>query len=64
MERNKPRPCAVFGVDIGKKLFQVVVLDDKGSPIERTKFRRETLLQCFERADRTLVGMEAWPGSQ
>lgn len=64
MERNKPRPCAVFGVDIGKNLFHVVGLDDTGAPMQRAKFRRETLLQFFERADRTLVGMEACPGSQ
>lgn len=64
MERNKPQNCAVFGFDIGKNLFHVVGLDGTGTPIQRVKFRRETLLQFFERADRTLVGMEACPRSQ
>jgi transposase len=64
MERNKPRACAVFGVDIGKNLFHVVGLDGSGAPIQKAKFRRETLLQFFERAEPTIVGMEACPGSQ
>lgn len=64
MERNKPMQCAVFGVDIGKNVFHVVGLDMTGKPIQRAKFRRQTLLQFFERAATTLVGMEACPGSQ
>src|SRR5690606_36259308 len=62
--RNKPRPSAVFGVDIGKNLFHVVGLDPTVAPIQKATFRRETLLQFFERASPTLVGMEACPGSQ
>ena len=62
--RNRPKAAAVFGVDIGKNLFHVVGLDDGGNPIQRATFRRETLLQFFERAEPTLVGMEACPGSQ
>lgn len=62
--RNRPHPAHVFGVDIGKNLFHVVGLDQDGAPIQRAKFRRETLLQFFERAEPTLVGMEACPGSQ
>ncbi|WP_421386521.1 IS110 family transposase [Agrobacterium tumefaciens] len=54
----------MFGIDIGKNLFHVVGLDCSGVIIQRVKFRRETLLQFFERAHRTLVGMEACPGSQ
>ena len=59
-----PKDCAVFGVDIGKTLFHVVGLDEAGSPIQKAKFRRDALLEFFERADATLVGMEACPGSQ
>lgn len=62
--RNRPRPAHVFGVDIGKTLFHVVGLDREGSILQKSKFRRETLLQFFERAERTIVGMEACPGSQ
>src|SRR5579875_2898108 len=64
MMRNKPRDAAVFGIDIGKNVFHVCGLDGSGSPVQRASFRRETLLQFFERAKPTTVGMEACPGSQ
>lgn len=62
--RNKPCDAAVFGIDIGKNIFHVVGLDAQGTPIQRAAFRRETLLQFFERASPTLVSMESCPGSQ
>ena len=40
------------------------MLGQAGAPIQRATFRRDTLLQFFERAARTVVGMEACPGSQ
>ena len=64
MIRNAPRDAAVFGVDLGKNVFHVVGLDDRGAVIQRVKLRRETLLAFVERAARTVVGMEACPGSQ
>lgn len=64
MTRNQPKDCAVFGIDIGKTVFHVVGLNQVGAPIQKAKFRRDTLLQFFERAKATLVGMEACPGSQ
>jgi transposase len=64
MLRNSPRHAAVYGVDLGKNLFHVVGLDSSGSVIQRVKFRRHTLLTFFERAQCTVVGMEACPGSQ
>jgi transposase len=64
MIRNAPRDAAVFGVDLGKNVFHVVGLDDRGAVIQRVKLRRETLLAFFERAARTVVGLEACPGSQ
>ncbi|MEM6624984.1 MAG: hypothetical protein AAF674_22425 [Pseudomonadota bacterium] len=64
MMRNKPKDCAVFGIDIGKTVFHVVGPDRTGERTQKVKFRRETLLQFFERAERTLVAMEACPGSQ
>ena len=54
--RNAPRPATAFGVDIGKNLFHVVGLDAGGTPIQKATFRRDTLLQFFERAGPTLVG--------
>jgi transposase len=64
MIRNAPRNAAVFGVDLGKNVFHVVGLDERGAVIQRVKFRRDALLTFFERATRTIVGMEACPGSQ
>ncbi len=58
-QRNKPRDAAVFGIDIGKNTFHVVGLDGTGAPIQRATFRRDTLLQFFERAARTVD----WDGS-
>jgi transposase len=64
MIRNAPKEVAVFGVDLGKNVFHVVGLDDRGAVVQRVKFRRDTLLVFFERASRSIVGMEACPGSQ
>lgn len=62
--RNKPRAAVVFGVDIGKNVFHVVGLDPNGAPVQQARFRREALLQFFEEAKPSIVGMEACPGSQ
>lgn len=64
MLRNKPRDAAVYGVDIGKNVFHVVGLDGSGQPIQKAKFRRDTLLQFFQQAASAVVGMEACAGSQ
>jgi transposase len=64
MLRNKPRDAAVYGVDIGKNVFHVVGLDASGQPVQKVKFRRDTLLQFFEAAAPAVVGMEACAGSQ
>jgi transposase len=55
MMHSKPLGAAVYGVDLGKKSFHVVGTDAAGSVIQRAKFRRETALIFFERADRALV---------
>lgn len=62
--RNHPRGAATYGIDIGKHRFDVAALDAQGAVIQRTKFRRDTLLAHFAAAPKTLVGMEACPGSQ
>lgn len=64
MHRNAPRAAAVYGVDLGKNLFHVVGLDERGAVVQRVKFRRDTVLAFFARASPSLVGMEACPGSQ
>jgi len=62
--RNLPRAAAVYGIDIGKNIFHLVGLSADGTPVQKARFRRDTLLQFFERAEKSLVGMEACPGSQ
>lgn len=63
-DRNLPRPAAVYGIDIGKNIFHVVGLSCDGTPVQKARFRRDTLLQFFARADPSIVGMEACAGSQ
>ncbi|GLR92543.1 transposase [Bradyrhizobium liaoningense] len=62
--RNLPRPAAVYGIDIGKNLFHVVGLSCDGTPVQKVRFRRDTLLQFFARAQPSIVGMESCAGSQ
>lgn len=63
--RINPKPeAAVYGIDLGKKVFHLVALDAGGRPIQRAKFTRDTLLRFFASATAARVGMEACPGSQ
>jgi transposase len=62
--RNQPRGATVYGIDIGKNCFHVVGVDAAGKPIQRVKFRRDTLLTFFANAAPALIGMEACPGAQ
>jgi len=63
-QRNVPRPAAVYGIDIGKNIFHVVGLGSDGAPVQKVRFRRDTLLQFFEQAAPAIVGMESCAGSQ
>jgi len=63
-KRNVPRPAAVYGIDIGKNIFHVVGLGSDGVPVQKVRFRRDTLLQFFARAAPAIVGMESCAGSQ
>lgn len=36
--RNLPRPAAVYGIDIGKNLFQVSGLSCDGAPVQNVAF--------------------------
>lgn len=62
-KRNVPRPAAVYGIDIGN-IFHVVGLGSDGVPVQKVRFRRDTLLQFFARAAPAIVGMESCAGSQ
>ena len=53
MIRNMPRGAAVYGGT-----------DAAGNVVQKAKFRRDTVLAFFERAEPAIVGMEACPGSQ
>lgn len=64
MPRTIPQNAAVYGVDLGKNIFDVVGFDGTGAVVQRVKLRRDTLLNFFERANSAVVGMEACPGSQ
>lgn len=64
MLSNAPRAAAVYGVELGKNLFHVFGLEERGAVVQRVKFRRDTVLTFFARAPPTLVGMEACPASQ
>ncbi|MBP2236114.1 transposase [Sinorhizobium kostiense] len=59
-----PRPAAVYGIDIGKNIFHVVGLSCDGTPVQKVRFRRGTLLQFFARVAPSIVGMESCAGSQ
>jgi transposase len=63
-QRNKPRPARVFDFDIGKNIIHVVGMDEWGHPIQKVRFKRDTLLQFFEMASPALIGMESGPGSR
>lgn len=62
--RNLPRSAAIYGIDIGKNVFHVVGLSCDGTPVQKVRFRRDTLLQFFTRAEPSVVGMESCAGSQ
>lgn len=62
--RTQPKGASVYGIDLGKNTFHVVGVDSAGNPIQRVKFRRETLLEFFAVAQAAIIGMEACPGSQ
>jgi transposase len=62
--RTQPKAASVYGIDLGKNTFHVVGVDSAGNPIQRVKFRRETLLEFFAVAQAAVIGMEACPGSQ
>lgn len=62
--RNLPRSAAVCGIDIGRNAFHVVGLSCDGTPFQRVRFRRDTLLQFFARAEPSVVSMESCAGSQ
>jgi transposase len=64
MSKSGQGSAVVYGVDLGKSIFHVVGLDERGAVIQRLKFGREKILAFFEKTEQVLIGMEACPGSQ
>jgi len=64
MSKSGQGNAVVYGVDLGKTIFHIVGLDERGAVVQRLKFRREKLLAFFASAEQVLIGMEACPGSQ
>ncbi len=63
--RTVPHPdAAVYGIDIGKKVFHVVGMTADGQVVQLAKFGRDTILAFFMVARVARIGMEACPGSQ
>lgn len=63
--RPQPLPeTSAFGIDIGKKVFHLVAVNQAGSIIQRAKFSRDSLLTFLNAAPRVRIGMEACAGSQ
>lgn len=50
---------AVVGLDIGKRLFHVIGMDQTGRVVLRRRCSRSQLFAFFERLSPALVGMEA-----
>lgn len=63
MSQARSTTIARMGIDIGKSVFHVVGLDDKGKPVFKGRFNRERLLEFLARTSATIIGMEACPGS-
>ena len=52
------------GIDIGKTWFHLVGCNRVGTPVARHKFNRDKLMQFVANLPKSLIGMEACPGSQ
>jgi transposase len=62
--RTHPRNASVYGIDLGKNAFHVVGLDTTGHVVQKCKLSRATIFTYFVNAPKSLIGMEACPGSQ
>ena len=51
------------GIDIGKTIFHLVALDERGCIVTKKRFSRTQLIQFLANLPKCLVGMEACCGS-
>src|ERR1700735_2960539 len=63
MSQNLNSAVAVIGIDIGKNLFHVVGLDDRGTIVLRQKWSRGQIEARLTNLPPCLVGMEACVGA-
>src|SRR3974390_3327841 len=62
MSQNLNSAVAVIGIDIGKNLFHVVGLDDRGAIVLRQKWSRGQIEARLANMPACLIGMEACVG--
>jgi transposase len=53
----------VIGIDIGKRAFHMVAMDQAGNIVEKKRFSRQQLLNRLANASSNVLAMEACPGA-
>jgi transposase len=53
----------IVGIDLGKTIFYLAAMNDKGAVVARKKFSRKQLLHYTSNTQAHLIGMEACGGS-
>ncbi len=62
--RNPSQRAAVYGIDIGKKVFHVDGVDARGLVMQQTKLSPNRIFTLFSNVPVALVGVVACPGSR
>jgi transposase len=52
-----------IGIDLGKTIFHLVGLDERGKVVVKKKFSRKQLLAYTANLEKSLIGMEACSGA-
>src|SRR5262249_49870753 len=53
----------VLGIDIAKRVFHAVGMDEKGTIVLRKRLSRHDLMPCIAKLPPVRIGMEAWGGA-
>jgi transposase len=53
----------VLGIDIAKRVFHAVGMDDRGHVVDRKRLSRHDLMPCIAKLPPVLIGMEACGGA-
>ncbi len=54
---------SVVGIDLAKRVFHVVGMDEMGKVVLRKRVTREALMPCIAPLPPVVIGMEAWGGA-